>query len=358
MKRFRAFFLSIVAALAAVSFEAEAQVVVNARLDTALIRIGEQVQLTVKCNAGAKQRVDFPQFAPTEELAPGVEVVSAGAVDTLVQSGGKRYELTRRYTITSFDSAVYTLPPIAVLVDGKSYKSRQQLGLKVNTVPVDTVHLDRFPGPHAAVMPAFVWQPKQLAMSLLVLSLLVVAAALAVRLSDKRPITKRVVIAPPTPPHIPAVSKIEELKQTMTEDTKAYYMRLTDTLRTYIEQRFGINAREMTTAEIVDHLTAEGNLEALRELKNVLITADLVKFAKFETSVAEQDKSWVEALDFVRATKLEPVEQPKPRVEYVSLDARNQTRIHRAYVALFIVSVLATTSLLGLTLKELQNSYL
>ena len=53
----------------------------------------------------------FPTFNTEEELTPGVEVVANGRTDTLLADGGQRMTLTRRYTITSFDSALYTLPP-------------------------------------------------------------------------------------------------------------------------------------------------------------------------------------------------------------------------------------------------------
>ena len=57
----------------------------------------------------------------------------------------QRMLITQEYVITSFDSALYYLPPIPVTVDGKEYKSKA-LALKVYSIPVDTLHPDQFFG--------------------------------------------------------------------------------------------------------------------------------------------------------------------------------------------------------------------
>ena len=46
-----------------------------------------------------------------------------------------------------------------------------------------------------------------------------------------------------------------------------YYTRLTAILRTYIEKRYGFNAMEMTSTEIIDRLLKEQTSESLDELR-------------------------------------------------------------------------------------------
>ena len=95
------------------------------------------------------------------------------------------------------------------------------------------------------------------------------------------------------------------------EDSKAYYTRLTDTLRKYIEERYGFNAMEMTSSEIIEKLTATQDEKALSELRHLFLTADLVKFAKYSTLINENDMNLVNAIAFIDQTKLEnvPVEE-------------------------------------------------
>lgn len=336
------------------TLQLQAQVTVKTRLDTANILIGEQVQLQLKCTAQARQKVEFPQFQPNAPLTPGIEVVSNDGIDTLLMNNGRQMELTRRYTITSFDSALYTLPPMQVKVDGKTYSSLNSLGLKVSTVPVDTIHIDQFNPPHGVVNIPFEWSWRLISAVLLIWVLLVAALILIVRYSDPRLITRKVVIHPPVPAHVTAIQKIETIKAAPKEDTKLYYMQLTDTLRDYIERRFGFNAKEMTTGEIIDELCTTDQAETLDELKSVLLTADLVKFAQYTASLSEQDRNLIQALEFVDTTKIEPAEQPKPKVEYVTLSGKNQFKLRTAMLAGILV---LTLSAIGLSIYTGYNIY-
>ena len=77
-----------------------AQVVVETHLDTAQILIGEQVQLRMVCVANSGQKVSFPRYQAYGEIAPGVEVVGQGNIDTTYTDNGRRMRLERKYTIT------------------------------------------------------------------------------------------------------------------------------------------------------------------------------------------------------------------------------------------------------------------
>src|SRR5690554_7708743 len=72
----------------------------------------------------------------------------------------------------------------------------------------------------------------------------------------------------------------------MNGDVKSYYSEMTDVIRDYIEEVFEIPAKESTTSELIQHLlitikTKKIKLhkETVNDLKRVLQTADLVKFA-------------------------------------------------------------------------------
>ena len=110
------------------------------------------------------------------------------------------------------------------------------------------------------------------------------------------------------------------------EDSKAYYTQLTDILREYINERFGFNATEMTSYEILERLEESRDKESLSELRDLLSTADMVKFAKFKPMLNENDRNLVSALEFVNDTKIEVSEdelQPK-EVETVIEEKRSK----------------------------------
>ena len=145
------------------------------------------------------------------------------------------------------------------------------------------------------------------------------------RLKNNKPIIARVRIIKRVLPHQKAMREIEQLKadrMPTSEDQKAYYTRLTDTLRKYIEERFGFNAMEMTSSEIISSLKSHGDNEMISELNQLFETADLVKFAKYSTLINENDNNLVNAIQYINSTKMED----QPQVERVEPVLTNQEK--------------------------------
>ena len=306
------------------------QDVVDVSLDAAAMRVGEQVhlRLRVSCPSGAVVR--FPEF-PGDTLVTGVEVLDRSKVDTLPLNAGNRQILTREYTLTAFDSAVYRLPQIEVVINGRKVLSRNISALKVNTVPVDTAHPDKIRSPKGPVEAPFVWTTRVLSLCLLLWGMVAALLFLFVRLSDRRPVVRYLRIKAPTPPHKVAIEAIEALRLQegrVADGQKSYFMKLTDVLRTYLFERFGFNAREMTSAEILRQLELSGDSAALSELREVLMTADLVKFARHEASLAESDRALLQAADYVRSTR-PAVDPPAVRERVVVVGEVEQLRRRR-----------------------------
>ena len=127
-------------------------------------------------------------------------------------------------------------------------------------------------------------------------------------------------------PHKAAMMKIQQIKEEkiwQSEDSKEYYTQLTDTLRQYINERYGFNAMEMTTSEIIEHLQEVNDENAIAELRELFETADLVKFAKYSTLINENDRNLVNAIEYINSTKKEEpaVQQPE---EIVIVEKRSK----------------------------------
>ena len=111
-------------------------VTVEAKIDSLQILIGEQAKVQLQVAMDAKQRAVFPAY--TDTLVRGVEIIETVKPDTQFLNDRQRMLITQEYIITSFDSALYYLPPMPVTVDGKEYRSKA-LALKVYSMPVDTL---------------------------------------------------------------------------------------------------------------------------------------------------------------------------------------------------------------------------
>ena len=129
------------------SYLSHAQISIETKLDSSYILIGEQVHLSASISLDSNQKAIFPEYE-NGYLTDGVEVLERSNIDTILLNEGKRMQLTRNYTLTAFDSALYYLPPIKILVDEKEYSSSERLGLKVNTIPIDSIDPNNIFPPH------------------------------------------------------------------------------------------------------------------------------------------------------------------------------------------------------------------
>ena len=338
-----------------------AQVQVEASIDSIQIFVGEQVHVTLSATAKEQSKVEFPQFKPTEYITPGIEVLGAEELESKQQDNGF---VTRRmvYTMTSFDDTLYYIPPMKVKIDGKPYESKS-LALKVLTIEVDTTNVDQFFGPKDVQDNPFQWSDWSLSfwLSVLFLLLLAVVYYLYLRLRDNKPIITHIRIVKRLLPHQKALQQIEQIKadkMVSSENSKEYYTKLTDTLRKYIEERYGFSAMEMTSSEIIDHLMATQDESALSELRHLFLTADLVKFAKYSTLINENDANLVNAIDFINQTKLEnePQEETvKPQLTEEDQRSQKARRVLKSVIAAISVVCLALFCYVLYTLYLLLN---
>ena len=306
--------------LMACEWTAHAQVVVEQTVDSIGLVIGQQAHLRLDVTMPEGARLQWPKLTAKQYVTPGVEVVEVSDADT-VKTGVGQQKVSRVYTITSFDERLYAIPALTVKVNGKPYQGATA-ALKVITVDVDTLHPNQFYPPKDVQDNPFLWSEWQpyLWLAVLTVMLAIVTFYLFVRLRENKPIITKMRIVRHVPAHKRALSAIEKIKaerMQQSEDQKTYYTQLTDTLRKYIQERFGFNAMEMTSSEIIERLRSNGDKKMLDELSELFLTADLVKFAKYSTLINENDMNLVNAVHFIDETKQdvqETVEKIAPKL--------------------------------------------
>lgn len=285
--------------------KSSAQVSVEAKIDSISILVGEQTNMEVAVTARKGAKIVWPNIKPSHYLVPGVEIIDVADGDTSEVDNNVR--ISKRITLTSFDEKLYPIPGMKVKVDGKPYEANQ-LALKVMTIDVDTLHPNQFYPPKTVQNNPFLWSEWSglFWMSVLVLALMGGIFYLYIRLRENKPIIAKIRIVKKVLPHQRALSAMEKIKAEHLErsdDQKTYYTQLTDALRQYINERFGFNAMEMTSSEIIERLQRNGDKKMIGELKELFETADLVKFAKYSTLINENDLNLVNAINFIDQTK-------------------------------------------------------
>lgn len=277
---------------------------IDISIDSAAILIGEQtaIHLTVTTDNGNEVIIPIPG----DTLMTGVEVLSVSAPDSSLIENDKLL-IKQDILVTSFDSALYLLPPF-IVIDKNDTVYSDRVALKVSTIPVDTSKPDQFYDIKNTWIPPFVladYYPVIFGV-LFALLLICIVGYILQRIKNKQPIMPFMKPEPKLPPYEQALKDLNEIKlQKLWQQgrNKEYYTLVTDVLRKYIAERFGINAMEMTSSEVLFMIRKEEEAkEVYDSLKQVLELADFVKFAKMHPLPEENERSLSNAYLFVDQT--------------------------------------------------------
>jgi hypothetical protein len=278
----------------------------SASLDTAVLRIGEQVELLLSIDLPTDApagMVNWPVFGDT--LINQLEVVRKGPVDSVQDAAG--LHLTQRIFLTSFDTGHWAIPPFTFVVSGSPRETRPLL-IEVRNVALDDPKVQR-PAKTIYEVPFSIgyWIRAHLVELLAGLGALVLIIAGLFYLTRKRKtVPAPVVEAPMEPVHLRTLRSLRELDASrlwQQGEHKAYHSRITDLLRSYIEERYQVPAMESSTDELLQELgVSPMNNEQRTHLENMLRLADLVKFAKAKPTPAENEQMMAGAIRFVEAT--------------------------------------------------------
>ena len=287
------------------------QTLIDVKVDTADILVGEQTTLHVTVTTDPNRRIIIP--LPSDTLMTGVEVISVSDADSTVADG--RLVIRRDILVTSFDSSLYLLPPF-IAIDGADTIASNQVALKVSTVPVDVDNPEKFYDIKDVWQPPFVladYYPWIFGI-LTALFIICVIGYLVQRYRRHRSEAPVKPADPELPPYETAIRELDSIKdQKLWQQglNKEYYTQVTDTLRRYISRRYGVNAMEKTSEEILAIIERESDERSVYDtLRQVLRLSDYVKFAKLHPLPDENDESMRNAYLFVNQTKRTEAPQP------------------------------------------------
>lgn len=304
------------------SLHMQSKVMVTARLDSVNLLMGKMTTLYMEVVQDKGKPGGFPMFKDANPAVgyvgvcgDSIELRTSYKADT-VDIGSGRIQINYQIPLQAFDSGTYRLPEFVYVSESDSARSN---ALTLNIVPVNVTADDPIAGFAKAAEPEgsqfFDFAPDWLAdyWWLILLVLLLAAAAMwAVRRYKKE---GTVLPKKPEPtPYEVAISGLRKLKEKKLWEQgmeKEYFTDLTDILRTYLDKRFGINAMEMTTREIMDNLYNSDVKDKRDYMRQILNVADFVKFAKVRPLPADNIAAYENAVKFVEETKPVPVEKPE-----------------------------------------------
>lgn len=300
---------TIIAAIAMpIAVNAAGNVTLNASIDSTAVVQGSKAKLRLEVlkNTPDGMLVDAPEKGADYF---GIEI-SDLKIDT-IDHGNGRLELAYDYTIQAFDPGTVTLPPFRYAI-GNDTAVSEVVTLKVIEVDLDTL-TDINPMASVVSVPTkwydiipdwWLW------IFIGVAAAGVIACCILLFRRKKGMLAKPVKVTPPYDLAVMRLNDLQAKKLPQSGRDKEYYTELTEILRQYLEGRFGINAMEMTSTQIIDTLRHNKETKPGSDLmKQILEIADFVKFAKVRPLPDDNIKAFNSAVKFVEDSKpLPPAE--------------------------------------------------
>lgn len=325
-------------------------------LNKKTIKIGEEAILTLTTKVHASDFVVFPEPDSIGKL----ELIQSYPVDTIKIEN--QTQLVKKYGLTQFDAGNYSIPSLEVLFNKKKITTNKQK-LTVTDVVVDTTKQKMYDIKADATIAAEMEKinndeitTTQIISAIFGVFTIAFLAYWIIKKIQFRKEAKTEKYVPPFDKFKQDVEAIEGLEK----NSKAFYSKLTEMVKTYFNVTLEIPALESTTNEFIlwlENKALEQKIQlktiTLANLEKIFQNADLAKFAKInleESVVLNDKKKVVEAVTEFHA--LLPTSNEEQRVanalKLVERRKLKQKNIRQfVAVATFLLATLGAVVLLG-----------
>ncbi len=314
------------------------------------LKIGEQLEFRLEIFADSASGIKLPDksdYRPFELVRQSVDTVK------------NPYGLIVKNFLTAWDSGHYVVPAVPIRIGDSIFKT-DSLKVTVLGVPVDTTKQGLYP-----VKPAWetdlknnikISEKKSRFLGWIVLGLLIIGVFLFRYFLKKK---KEAVRAKRLSPYEKAQAELEDIlkEKWHLHNPDLFYVRLTDTLRNYLENALKLPAKERVSPvliELLEDFRFENhepiNSERIAELKEMLHRADMAKFAKNEPAPVyrEKDLSFVRSFIDELQRVLDKIAEEKQKAELEKLAIEKKEKRKIQIFRLAITGLLAV--LLGMAL--------
>jgi len=272
------------------------------------VTIADQLTLILEAKISEDFEIEMPKFGEKLEQFGIKDYRNPPA--RLVDDGKLLYR--RIYVLEPFLSGEYTIPVMKVQFwkkdepDSQKYEMEtEELTIQVKSLlPEKTAELEirDISGPVSLPPPQRGWI---YAVVIGGIVFVLVVAVILVWWKRRRVIE---LVAPKIPAHELAYRKLEALLAENLLDegqVKLFYYKLSEILRHYIENRFGLHAPERTSEEFLEELRGSDVLQTDHKqlLKEYMQHCDLVKFAEYQPESEDIQKTFDACKRFIVETE-------------------------------------------------------
>lgn len=293
------------------AYSADTPLRVDTHVEPTSGTVGDKFRLSVAATAPSAGRLEV---LPLFDLQSSWTVI--GTPETLTRSENGQQINTYNYSIVPFETGAFSVPQVAVTynaADGTSITERSKpLQVTINSVLSGDGSASTL---RDVKPPVALAVPKALAWSIILLGVLLIAALAWFIWNRYSHRLKRMLGQGLTPPEL-ALKKISQLESDRLieqKKMKEFYTRLTDALRVYLHQAFGVQAMDLTSNELLDAMDrkaedqspahVEEYRRAMARLVDVLNEADMVKFARFIPEPSQCRRAMQASRDVISFTR-------------------------------------------------------
>ncbi|MEM4260474.1 MAG: hypothetical protein QXG00_04515 [Candidatus Woesearchaeota archaeon] len=264
-----------------ITFNSLAQLKVEVKTDSTDYLIGDFINLQIKSEYSKGFILQEPLY---RENLKKFEIIKENQFksDTLQN----KITYSKEITLAYYDSAEVYIPSFSFILTtqgdtSKVYFSSDSIAVRIHSLEVKAEEdIKDIKAPIKIplnILEIILW----ILLGLLVLAILYFIIRKILKRKNVEPEKPEIII----PPHIVALTKLEELeKEKLWQNgkVKEYHSRITEIIREYFERRFSFPALELTSSEQIQLLTRIKEAEKIIKTTEEFFTnADLVKFAKF-----------------------------------------------------------------------------
>lgn len=317
------------------------------------IKIGEQIQLTLKTKVNEKDLVVFPDLDSIGKL----EVVESFPPEKTKKAN--QIEWIKKYNLTQFDAGKYKIPSLEVVVNKKKINS-ESIEISVIDVAVDTTKQKMHDIKEDEVIQLEQAQQtpdltdKEVLLGGFIAFIIAGIFYLILRVKHRNKKKSETYISP----YNRAFLRFSEVNNQ--SDSKEYYSNLTQIIKSYFEKTLEFSALESTTEQFIFKLknaVTEKQFEisetTISQIEKLFTKADLVKFAKISVSEEEQnaDKSVSENIISVFHKTL-PTSAEEQRFALAKLAEEQKQHKYKnirqtAFIITFLVSIVSVVFFFG-----------
>lgn len=278
----------------------------DVRLETSVqpreARVGDPVLLTVTAHFSTGEGITPP---PEERNLGAFEVLSFMASPARKTEAGMVQDFL--YKLTVFEAGVSTIPALGFGYSLAGGTTGQVLTPEIpvniqSVLPPDAADIKEIKGP----WPKTVWWG-------LALFILLCAAGLGFyfwRKKEEDGETEEP-LPPPRPAHEAALESLAQLENDPGGTAEIFYVRLSEILRTYVQDGFQVPALDRTTAELFQELRRRGwSMDMAMAARDALEISDLAKFAKWEPTEQERRNDLAKVRDFILRSRAQAAGAP------------------------------------------------